>query len=86
MQVYLERNGNGKTPFKIQVKKQAPKPKQKSRPRSADRSRGFQARRQPLSLQPGCLLSSRRHGYLVSACCSCRDCNSPPATLGFAGG
>ena len=49
MQVYLERNGNGKTPFKIQVKKQAPKPKQKSRPRSADRSRGFQVRRLSLS-------------------------------------
>ena len=43
--MYLERNGNGKTPFKIQVKKQAPKPKQKSRPRSADRSRGFQVPR-----------------------------------------
>ena len=49
MQVYLERNANGKTPFKIQVKKQAPKPKQKSRPRSAARSRGFQVRRQPLA-------------------------------------
>ena len=47
MQVYLERNANGKTPFKIQVKKQAPKPKQKSRPRSADRSRGFQVRHIP---------------------------------------
>ena len=39
-QVYLDRNANGKTPFKIQVKKPAPKAKPNKRPGS--KSRGFQ--------------------------------------------
>ncbi len=38
--MYLERNGNGKTPFKIQVKK--PAPKAKAKPRTSSGGRGFQ--------------------------------------------
>ena len=40
-QVYLERNGNGKTPFKIQARKPAPKAKAKAKPRTSS-PRGFQ--------------------------------------------
>jgi hypothetical protein len=40
--VYLERNANGKTPFKIQVKKPAPKAKAKPRTSSSSAGRGFQ--------------------------------------------
>ena len=40
--MYLERNANGKTPFKIQVKKPAPKAKAKPRTSSSSAGRGFQ--------------------------------------------